>query len=271
MSKINIVDFERNLLTLFKNIKLNKVKNIFITTNLNQIANLRIPKENKLKSIYKCLKKVLGPGHSIFVPTATLNLCNNDIPFDLYKTKSDKMGPFSEYIRLNNSIRCIHPFWSISGIGKKAKILNSVSKHAFGYGSAWSKMLDNNFTQVNLGIHPSKAVTLVHHVETVIGVPYRYNKKFVKIVKIRNRSYQDEFYQSVFFKNIDIKKKIALNEHFFESINNKKKLNYSKSPDGLDAWSFKMEDFFATASEMFLKDIYTYLDFKPNLSKISDL
>ena len=31
-------------------------------------------------------------------------------------------------------------------------------------------MLDLDFQQLNLGIHPSKAVTLIHHIETIYGV-----------------------------------------------------------------------------------------------------
>ena len=42
----------------------------------------------------------------------------------------------------------------------------------------WSKFLDLDVLQVNIGIHPSKAVTLIHHIETIFGVPYRYTKEF---------------------------------------------------------------------------------------------
>ena len=87
------------------------------------------------------------------------------------------MGPLAEYIRcLKHSKRSLHPFWSISGIGKNSKVLNNISKHAYAYGSPWSKMLDLNTTQLNLGIKPSRAVTLIHHIETICGVPYRFNK-----------------------------------------------------------------------------------------------
>ena len=178
------------------------------------------------------------------------------------------MGPFSEYIRKKNSIRSLHPFWSISGIGKKKKILKDVSKHAYGFGSPWSKMLENDFFQVNVGTHPSRAVTLIHHIETIMGVPYRYNKKFIKQVKVRNRVYEDEFYQSVFFKNADIKKRIHLNEHFFEKLKKQKKLFYYKNKDGLELWSFKMKDFFKVATEMLKEDIYCYLETIPDLTEI---
>ena len=40
---------------------------------------------------------------------------------------------------------------------------------------------------------------------------------------------------------------------------------YIKSKFGLEIWSFKMRDFFDIATEFFIKDIYNYLEFKPNL------
>ena len=49
-----------------------------------------------------------------------------------------------------------------------------------------------------------------------------------------------------------------------------KKLNYSKHHSGLEMWSFKMRDFFKIATDLFQKDIYTYLEFKPKFNKISN-
>lgn len=268
---MNIKEFEKKLLISFKKLKINENKNIYLTSNLTDISKIRIRKEKKLSSIYKCLTQTTGKNFSLFVPTATLNLCNTKIPFDLENTPSHKMGPLAEFIRNNKkSVRSLHPFWSICGIGNNAKFLKQVSKHAYGYGSPWSKMLDLDFLQVNIGIHPSKAVTLVHYIETIIGVPYRYNKLFKHKIKIQNKFYYDDYFQSVFFNQVDSKKKIKLNEHFFKILKKQKKLNYSKLPYGLEMWSFKMRDFFKVATELFQKDIYTYLENKPKFNKISN-
>ena len=76
---------------------------------------------------------------------------------------------------------------------------------------------------------------------------------------------------SVFYKSISIQKKIKLNEHFFVKLKKMKKLNYVKTQSGLEMWSFKMRDFFNIATKMFTKDIYTYLEKKPNLNRLSKL
>ena len=266
---MNIKEFEKEILVSFKKLKINNHKSIYVTSNLTNISKIRIRKQEKLSSIFKCLIETIGINYSIFVPTATMNLCNKKTPFDLKKTPSHEMGPFAEFIRNKNSVRSLHPFWSICGVGKNAKILKNVSKHAYGHGSPWSKMLDLDFLQVNIGIHPSKAVTLIHHIETIIGVPYRYNKLFRHKIIYKNKIYEDDFFQSVFFNKVNSKKKLKLNEHFFEILKKNKKLNYSKLQSGLEMWSFKMSDFFKVATDLFQKDMYTYLEFKPKFNRIS--
>ena len=50
-------------------------------------------------------------------------------------------------------------------------------------------------------------------------------------------------------------------EHFFKKLNAIGKLNHQNHISGLDMWSFKMRDFYKVAVEMFIKDIYTYLEY----------
>ena len=266
---MNIKKFEKEFLESFKKLKVNKNKNVYVTSNLTNISKIRIRKQEKLNSIFKCFIKTMGNNYSIFVPTATMNLCNTKMLFDLKETPSHEMGPFAEFIRNKNSTRSMHPFWSISGIGKNAKTLKNISKHAYGSGSPWSKMLNLDFLQVNIGIHPSKAVTLIHHIETITGVPYRYNKLFRHKVRYKDKIYEDDFFQSVFFNKVNSQKKKKLNEHFFEILKRNKKLNYSKHQSGLEMWSFKMNDFFKVATDLFQKNMYTYLESKPKFHKIS--
>lgn len=213
-------DFEKGL----KKLGLNKTKNLFVTSNLESISKIRIKKNDKLKILLEGLKKIMGKNYTIFSPSASLNYCNRNFIFDPKNTPSFQMGPLAEFLRLQkNSCRSMHPFWSVSAIGKNKNYLKDVSKHSYAYGSPWSKMLELNASQLNLGVHPSKAVTLIHHIETVCGVPYRFNKEFKCRVLYKNKVKTEKFYLSVFFKNRNIKKRIKLNEHFFNELKKKKK------------------------------------------------
>ena len=264
INKKIILAFEKQ----FNKLKLKNCKNLYVTSNLKQFASLRIKKKDKLNIIFKTLKKTMNKNFTIFAPAATLNLCNTNQVFDPLNTPSHEMGPFSEHIRSKKSIRSLHPLWSIVGVGKNSKSLKNVSKHAYGHGSPWSIMLDLDFTQLNIGTHPSKAVTLIHHVETIMGVPYRFNKEFRQKILIDNKIQEKNFYLSVFFKSAEIKKRIKLNEHFFKKLNDLGKLNYFKNSFGLEMWSFKMRDFFDVSTKMMKEDIYCYLEEKPNLSEV---
>ena len=249
----------------FENLNIKGSKNLYVTSNLTALGKLRIKKEKKLDIIFKSLIHSMGSDFSIFSPAATMNLCNTSKIFDLEKTPSFQMGPLAEHIRLKESIRSIHPYWSICGVGKYSNLLNNVSAHAYGVGSPWSIMLDLDTLQVNLGIHPSKAVTLIHHIETIVGVPYRYNKEFSHKIKIKNKIFKGKFYLSARFKKIKILKKKKLNEHFFQELKKRNKIKYEISNSGLEMWSFKMKDFYDVAIEMFKQDIFTYLEYPPLL------
>lgn len=39
-----------------------------------------------------------------------------------------------------------------------------------------------------------------------------------------------------------------------------RKLNYFKTENGIEIWSFKMKDFYNIAVNFFIKDIYNYLE-----------
>ncbi|MBS29533.1 MAG: hypothetical protein CMG39_00010 [Candidatus Marinimicrobia bacterium] len=265
--KILEENFSKDILTGFKKINIGEINNIYVTSNLNQISKIRISKQRKLDILLGNLKKTLKKNYTIFSPTSNLDLFNKKYIFDLKKTPSFNMGPLAEYIRTQkNSVRSMHPFWSVSGFGKNAGYLKKVSRHAYGYGSPWSKMLDLDFQQLNLGIHPSKAVTLIHHIETIYGVPYRFNKQFKCSVLKGNKIKKEKFYVSVFFRNQNIKKRFKLNEHFFLKLKKNKKLKYFKTKHGLEMWSFKMRDFFEIAINYFNENIFNYLEFEPDLN-----
>ena len=264
MINIELDLFNKDLKTLFENHDYGK--NIFITCDLKKFGKFNLKKLDKVKSLYSGLKSNLNQDTTIFAPTPTLNLCNTDVPFDLQNTKSHNASALAEYIRTKkNSIRSMHPFWSVCGIGQNAKILKNVSRHAYGMGSIWSKFLDYDTTQINFCKHPSKAVTLIHHIETIVGVPYRYTKEFNHPILINNKIQMENYYLSVIYKNADILRKIKLNEHFFDELQKKGKLNYLKSDLNFEFWSFKMRDFYNDAINFFNKDIYTYLEFEPKV------
>ena len=243
-----------------------KGNNLYITGDMGALGKIRIKKSTKQKIFLNSFTNSIGPDGTIFSPAASMNLCNTDIPFDINLTPSHEMGSLAEYIRkLPHSIRSFHPFWSITGIGPEASKLENVSRHAYGAGSPWSHFLDLDTTQVNMGIDPSRAVTLIHHIETIIGVPYRYTKEFIHPIVYGDKIKYEPFYQSVFYAGSNTKKRVLLNQHYFEKLKSKGLVKTSHHPSGLTFTAFKMRDFYSVAMEFFIDDIYNYLEEPPKI------
>ena len=258
------IEFEKELTRCLADMGLLQGYNIYATGNIGALGRVRIKKNLKMDILLKALQNNIGTDGTIFSPSASMNLCNTKIPFNVDKTPSHQMGAFAEYFRqLPNSVRSNHPFWSISGLGPQAHRLKRVSRHAYGAGSPWSILLKLNTTQVNMGLHPSKAVTLIHHIETIVGVPYRYTKEFLHPIVRGSEIKEELFYQLVMYKNCSIRKKILLNEHFFHELESNGLLNEVEHSSGLKFWSFKMTDFYKIALDFFIDDIYTYLEEPP--------
>ena len=71
------------------------------------------------------------------------------------------------------------------------------------------------------------------------------------------------------YRNASIRKKIELNEHFFNTLESKNLLNESVHSSGLKFWSFKMNEFYKVAIEFFIDDIYNYLEEPPPIRPYS--
>tara|TARA_B100000035_G_scaffold101807_1_gene86331 strand:+ start:10001 stop:10807 length:807 start_codon:yes stop_codon:yes gene_type:complete len=253
-----------DLESLLSSLGIDSSENIYVTGNISKLARTRLSKIEILNAIDSSLWNVIGEGGTIFSPAASMNLCNTTIPFDLNKTKSHEMGPLAEFLRKKtNSLRSFHPFWSVSGNGKNSEILNDVSRHSYGAFSPWSYFLDLDVRQVNFGLHPANAVTLIHHIETIVGVPYRYTKEFLHPVLRNGIEKIEPFYMSVMYKNADVVKRYKLNQHYFEKLNELSQIRSVKHSSGIEIWSFKMKDFFSAVKPFFIRDIYNYLEHSP--------
>jgi aminoglycoside 3-N-acetyltransferase len=259
-------ELERELTNCLSELGLGLGASLYITGNMGSLGKIRAKKSTKLEVFLNSFWNSIGKEGTIFSPAASMNLCNTDIPFDIKLTKSHEMGSFAEYIRnLPQSVRSLHPFWSVVGVGPKAQLLNKVSRHAYGAGSPWSHFLDLDTTQVNMGVDPSRAVTLIHHIETIVGVPYRYTKEFTHPIVHKKKVIYESFYQSVFYTESKIKKRVARNQHYFRELEERGKIKTSQHSSGLEFKAFKMRDFYEVALEYFIDDIYNYLEEVPSI------
>ena len=124
--------------------------------------------------LFSLIKERCAPDVTVFVPTFTLKLTENDV-FDPAETKSHGMGTFSEFVRtLPKAVRSLNPMHSYVGIGPLANVLAEASSTlSFGLGSCFEKLLGLKPHLLLLGCPFHNGATHIHQVEAEIGVPYR--------------------------------------------------------------------------------------------------
>ena len=167
------------LIKKFSNLGLSKGDTVFISSNIIALGKL-----DKVKNKYdycelyfESLMSVLGKSGTIVVPTYTSHVARNGEKFILEQTKSH-MGIFAEHIRTKkNSLRSIHPVNSVSAFGKNSNyICKNNSTSDFGSESPFDRLSRLNCKILSIGLTSKYSVSILHYLEAMFCVPYRYNK-----------------------------------------------------------------------------------------------
>jgi aminoglycoside 3-N-acetyltransferase len=257
----------KDIIKSYKKLKIKKNEDVYISSNLISLGRYEKKSINHLLEDHLiAIRSVIGNEGTIFFPTATLNLCNSNIIFDYHNTPSYQMGILSEYLRKNkNSFRSMHPYWSVSGIGPNAKkFLQNLSPHSHASGSIWEKFAEKNIRAINIGVKPTHACPIIHYIETIVGVPYRYNKEFNQRIKTKKIEFKKFYLPVLYLKSRIIRdenKKIFKN---FES--HKKKVKKIKLGKGY-IYSFSQKDFFIITKNYLQNNIYGWTKNEPKIKQ----
>lgn len=127
--------------------------------------------------IFSSFDEVLGKEGTLIVPTFTYSFCDKEV-FDVNQSPS-KMGFFTEKFRkMAGAKRTRDPLFSVAGIGPKAETLfRDLPLDCFGDNCIYDRLVKAGAFICNIGVG-FKYATFVHYVEQLVGVPYRYKKKF---------------------------------------------------------------------------------------------
>ena len=153
---------------------------IYVSSDLLKLpAAKRKQPDVLILELFKFLAKI-SKDKSVFMPTATLNLCNTNFVFDALTTPSYQMGTIAEiYRKKHSTIRSNHPLWSHCGSGPIAKeILSTSPPNAYGAISFWDLILQKRVLHLGIGTSLLQTPSVVHHAEQTVGVPYRFCKLF---------------------------------------------------------------------------------------------
>lgn len=147
--------------------------------------------DNANKTLLAALLEVLGDNGTLVVPTFTYSFSNGQ-SFDPDNSLSD-CGRFAEFIRMHpDSVRSTDPHVSVAALGKKAiQLTQNVSKNAYAEDSFFARFFQEGGKVCNFNFDTGS--TLVHYIERLLNVPYRFDKAFTGTISSQGQEQEDCF------------------------------------------------------------------------------
>lgn len=237
---------------------------LYVTGNLGNLGfHKERDKSTALESHHHAIRSAIGNDGTMVVPTHSFSLCNTSRPFHV-KTTPSETGPLTEYVRQQpDSVRQFHPFSSVTAQGgKAADICGECTRHVYGPNTPFSRMIESNAWCVSIGLPPHRTSTIVHHMELVMGVPYRYTKEFMHPVWRDGQLRTEPFYLFVIYRQAQVErdKNLKIFQHpLLRECVREARVGMSS------IWAYRMTDFATAVSECMTRDIYTWTRQPPSV------
>lgn len=200
---------------------------------------------------------------TVIFPTFTFSFCNDE-PYDIQNSRTF-MGSLNEHVRKNiTGVRSKDPLLSVFLVGEEKDLIRDLSPYSIGQGSNYDKIHNSGLETKFLffGADMRECFTYTHFMESLVGVPYRYNRKFLGTIIDNGIKFdnQEVFLYSTYANCKLNPVPVVYNEML--------KRNQIKSlPVGNSSITCIAEkDAFGTISDLLRNDIYSLTDgsFDPN-------
>lgn len=237
---------------------------VYVSTGLHGLGPMSDArnKEDFLEKFFKSILDIIGEKGTIVVKTYTQQVAQFGLPYIHEETES-LTGIFGEYIRLKaDSLRSLHPVFSVSAYGHHNDyICRDISRVGFGYDSAFHRLVEQGGKLVCIGLplESAQIVTLVHHVETMYGVPYYYNKIIDSPVYYQGKEVNEEFVINVKYRKLEVDFDFQPYIQKLESENN---ISATVLGDGL-IHAADIKTVFNTGISLLKNNIYAFLASSP--------
>jgi aminoglycoside 3-N-acetyltransferase len=240
---------------------------LVVSADLGQLGFIQdFPRKQETLSKYlEAIREAVGPEGTLVMPTFSYGYAGKSAPFILESTSSET-GTLSEFFRQQKGVlRSLHPIFSYTAQGPlQESMCGNVSRNSFGANTPLARTLTHDAIGLSLGIHPIESTSIHHHAEHLIGVPYRYHKRFDTPVYKDGVLVPGEFFAYLRFKNADIEKDSSRYLKRLESNN----LIRSVKVDNVNLFTYRYRHVFSQAVELLMDDIYGLLKRPPNLPSI---
>jgi aminoglycoside 3-N-acetyltransferase len=127
------------------------------------------------EAFFDAITGIIGPRGTLIVPTYTYSFPRKEA-FSPSDTAS-QMGIFAEWVRrLPESVRSCDPSYSAAAIGADAdSFVTAAPSNSFAEDSHFARLMEAEGIVVNVNF---PGCTLIHQVERMLRVPYRFDKTF---------------------------------------------------------------------------------------------
>ena len=144
---------------------------------LAKIARNNGEKFNASNFLSTLMHKV-GEEGTVVVPTFNWDFCEGKT-FDYNKTPGKTGALGNAALKDERFKRTKHPIYSFAVCGREQQKICSIdTEDSFGENTVFGYLYRNNAKALVIGLNALEGLTMVHYVEQVIGVPYRYFKTF---------------------------------------------------------------------------------------------
>lgn len=124
------------------------------------------------------LQRKVGETGTLLIPTFNWDFCKG-IPFDYVKTSCRTGALGTAALKRQDFVRTKHPIYSFAVWGKDRDwLFEQDEPNSFGENSLFDYMYRKDAKALVIGLDAMDGLTFMHHVEQMVGVPFRFHKIF---------------------------------------------------------------------------------------------
>ena len=253
----------KDLLSAYGSVGVTRGRVVIVCGDFGRLMAFENPdKEATLKAHFDALLELLGPDGTIVVPSHSLNLVGTDTPFDPATTPSFRAGAFSEYVRTRpGATRSFHPYVSYAAFGKHAAaVTGDVTRHVFGPETPEARLIELDALHIGVGMPVRITQATVHHLEQIMGVPYRYTREYLHPVVRSGEVRTEPFYMFVRYLASGVERNY--NKRIFELFERDEPIR--RAPLGRsEVAAYGMRALYERGIGIFKRDLFVWAECRP--------
>lgn len=107
---------------------------------------------------------------------------------------------------------------------------------------------------MSIGLHPIETTTLIHHVEMLIGVPYRYVKEFIHSLLRQDKVVYEPFY--IHLRYLECEAVMSLDSKVYPNFYKSGFTIQEESLGREKVYLFSLSEFYSAIVNLFTNDLY---------------